>query len=806
MAKDTTKLIADQAKEIANLKAQLKSRDQKDTSISEKQLSLDQDLAASMARRLEIKEKIAESEDIERRAAEQKRKAEAKGDHDLFVKFKKMERHKKVQLEILKAEEKSVEASIDQTKQLQKHTKLLKQRQELGEKYSDTFSESLGFLDDIESSIKKIPIAGEFLSKAIGIDGLKDKLVENFENGWAASAEGAEGATGATKMFGMSMGAVLGIAIALGAVFEMLKVGFELDQEISDLAKGMGMTKHEAEESHHQMLEIAKTTSVIGANAESLNQANLDLNAILGTNVQASTEMLEAQVLLTKQYGLTGAEAAEFQAVSAGTGKTVEQNLLMVESMVEGYNTMTGDSMNFKEISKDIAKTSKATLASYKGDVKALTMAAIQAKKMGMSLEDTQQVADKLLDIESSVEAEMKANVLTGKHMNMNAARQLALEGKTAEAAAEAVSQAGSLSELNDMNIIQRKSIAEAAGVTVDQLMKSAELQEYSNALNGAEITDMKDLTDAQINQLMSQKSITKEKAAQLLKDKQIASNQEKMAAMADKMSAVFAGIASIMLPIVDAIGTIATGIGNGIVKSLEFVKQLWTDIAPYVEGIATTVAIMLVPSLYTAAASMVTMAVTALPAILASVGAWAVEQGAVAIAAAASAIAAIASASALTLGIGAVAIAGGIAVAAAAMTSEKDKAKKVDDAQIDPDGGLIVQGKEGKYQLNKNDSIVAGTNLGGTINDSASMETGDTGILGGLVSAITAPFDAVGSLLSGGNDNAEVVALLKELIAKVEQPVMVNIGGRVVDEMEKQTSLRRTYNTKMDSGYGTFG
>ena len=71
-------------------------------------------------------------------------------------------------------------------------------------------------------------------------------------------------------------------------------------------------------------------------------------------------------------------------------------------------------------------------------------------------------------------------------------------------------------------------------------------------------------------------------------------------------------------------------------------------------------------------------------------------------------------------------------------------------------------------------------------------METGDTGILGGLVSAMSAPFEAVGSLLSGGNDNAEVVALLKELIAKVEQPVMVNIGGRVVDEMEKQTSLRK--------------
>jgi hypothetical protein len=51
-----------------------------------------------------------------------------------------------------------------------------------------------------------------------------------------------------------------------------------------------------------------------------------------------------------------------------------------------------------------------------------------------------------------------------------------------------------------------------------------------------------------------------------------------------------------------------------------------------------------------------------------------------------------------------------------------------------------------------------------------------------------------------------EVSGLLKELIAKVDQPVQIKIGGRVVDEMEKQTSLRKTYNTKMDSGYGTFG
>ena len=82
-------------------------------------------------------------------------------------------------------------------------------------------------------------------------------------------------------------------------------------------------------------------------------------------------------------------------------------------------------------------------------------------------------------------------------------------------------------------------------------------------------------------------------------------------------------------------------------------------------------------------------------------------------------------------------------------------------------------------------------------------------------VSSIMPDLESVGTAPSAGGGGAaapkeatltEVTGLLKELIAKVDQPVQIKIGGRVVDEMEKQTSLRKTYNTKMDSGYGTFG
>ena len=80
---------------------------------------------------------------------------------------------------------------------------------------------------------------------------------------------------------------------------------------------------------------------------------------------------------------------------------------------------------------------------------------------------------------------------------------------------------------------------------------------------------------------------------------------------------------------------------------------------------------------------------------------------------------------------------------------------------------------------FDKGDLILAGTNL-----------------LGGQSSTTS---NNQGSL-------SEVTSLLKELIIKVEQPVKFNISGRVIDELESQASLRRSYNTKIDGAYGANG
>jgi hypothetical protein len=131
--------------------------------------------------------------------------------------------------------------------------------------------------------------------------------------------------------------------------------------------------------------------------------------------------------------------------------------------------------------------------------------------------------------------------------------------------------------------------------------------------------------------------------------------------------------------------------------------------------------------------------------------------------------------------------------------------ATKVSDAQIDPSGGLVVSGAKGTYQLDKQDSVVAGTDLG----KGAGTSTGDSG-MGGLGDLAASLMGGVSALIGGGSsapaqDNSEIASLLKQLIAATSQPVSINIGGKVIDEIEKQTTLRKTYNTKMDSAHGAF-
>jgi hypothetical protein len=100
--------------------------------------------------------------------------------------------------------------------------------------------------------------------------------------------------------------------------------------------------------------------------------------------------------------------------------------------------------------------------------------AAIEARKVGANLSAILGVADKLLEFETSLTAQFEAQVLTGKNLNLERARQLSLEGDIAGLTQEIQRTVGSLGEIQSMNVIERRAIAEAIGLSADDLLKVA--------------------------------------------------------------------------------------------------------------------------------------------------------------------------------------------------------------------------------------------------------------------------------------------------------------------------------------------
>ena len=144
------------------------------------------------------------------------------------------------------------------------------------------------------------------------------------------------------------------------------------------------------------------------------------------------------------------------------------------------------------------------------------------AKDMNLSLEKTMSVSKGLLDIESSIEAEMTARVLTGKELNFDAARQLALQGDSAGAVKEITDQVGSL---EGMDMIQLESLAQASGLSVGELQGTAqkgEDKEKGKLLEAATATTMmKDVMQEIKDRWMQRISKTLDKiiGSQLFKD-----------------------------------------------------------------------------------------------------------------------------------------------------------------------------------------------------------------------------------------------------------------------------------------------
>jgi len=369
----------------------------------------------------------------------------------------------------------------------------------------------------IDSAMSSLP-GGGFLSKALGLDDASAKIKKGIQKGFEKANK--EIANGKKGMFGLRAGAaafnavlainpLLLVVAAAKGLFDLLDASEKKGRELANNT-GMDLLRSQ------QLVDATKArqtkTDELLASTEDLLAVQSEVISTMGPMAQLSQEVASNVGETAAAFGYSAKTAGEAQASLMSMGVSAEE-------AAKAQQDLAADAfkagVNVGQVMDDIAKNSKKASQYMGGNVQEIKKAAIEAAKLGMNLGDLTGIADGLLDIEGSLTSQFEFQAMTGKQINLDKARELALAGDLAGMAKEISKEAGNIDDFNKMNVLQRKALAKSMGMEVGQLQNmlamdkvrentSEELTKQAAEL-GMNAEDLQDLNSEQLKKKIAE-------------------------------------------------------------------------------------------------------------------------------------------------------------------------------------------------------------------------------------------------------------------------------------------------------------
>jgi hypothetical protein len=341
-------------------------------------------------------------------------------------------------------------------------------------KQAKAIEQKVGMGGKLLDGFKKIPLLG----KLIDVDGAKAAMQ-------AAAANGASGfqvmGTG-IKAMGPALKAALGplalISMAIEGIKALVDMMFAADKQVTQIARNLSLSKDEAAKTKDYYASIKGDLETQYKLTASILEAENQLSKLTSLSAISSRAIIDNQIMMTKELGLSEDEATKLNGVFATNTEEGEKSLDIVYDQIAGYANQTKVLFNGRKILKEMDQVSGQLLSTFKGSTAALTNAVLRTERLGINLQKARDMSESMLDFESSIQSQMEAQLLTGKTLNLDRARALALQGDYAGASEEIMKNVGNYTEFSKMNVIQQKAIAKAVGMTSDDLADSLRKQQ----------------------------------------------------------------------------------------------------------------------------------------------------------------------------------------------------------------------------------------------------------------------------------------------------------------------------------------
>lgn len=347
-------------------------------------------------------------------------------------------------------------------------------------------------------------------------------------------------------------------ALIAAAIDQAVKAFMLIDSSSGEVAKNMGISAEEGRALVASSADAAALSGDLLVSTKDIVKAQMALNEQFGVSVAFSSKFATDFASIQEKTGLSAESMGLFAEQAMFAGGTVKDQLVDITAVTQEMSAQSGVMMSQKSIQEGLKELSASQRLNAGLSTKEMAKQVFQAKLLGVSQSQLENSASSLLDFESSIAKEMEAELLTGKQLNLEGARQAALMGDQEALARELSKNIGTAADFQNMMVPQQEALAAAMGMTKDELAETLITQEKNEKIRAA---GFKSLSDAQnqYNEALKAGNLSEEKKKQLaeagvLAQLESATAQDKMNAAMQKLTDLFVQIIDPLMPLVDVI------------------------------------------------------------------------------------------------------------------------------------------------------------------------------------------------------------------------------------------------------------
>ena len=352
----------------------------------------------------------------------------------------------------------------------------------------------------------------------------------------------------------------------LGGLVDMMSTfmdyAMNANSQFVKMGRELGLDAAEAQKLANNFSNAANNSNDVFVNTKKLYEAQIALSKQLGTTSILSDEILSTNIRLKDVLGLEEDIQANIAQTSVITGKESKDIVGNILQQVENLKKAGLATQDYKAVLKEVSNLGGYLGLTFAKYPEKITKAVLQTKAMGLELKQLDAMADSFLDYESSISKEMEAQLLTGKDINLNKAREAFLNNDLATAAQEITKQVGSTEEFLGLNRIAAESLASSFGMTRDTMADMLKKQEFLSKIGAKDGQSAKEQYELAKKKFATMKDITTEQEKQQYQALASGAANERLAALIDKIKQGFTDLIS------------NSGVSKFIDKAIDFMSN----------------------------------------------------------------------------------------------------------------------------------------------------------------------------------------------------------------------------------------